>query len=134
MGQPQFVHLHLHTDYSLLDGACETSQLLDEASRQKMPAVAITDHGNLFTAANFLYEASKRVRMLTGCATFSAKGISSWKSRIRDCRSKKMSTANCSVSPKRPAYRSLPRTIVITCITTTRTPRKCCSASRPARP
>src|SRR5258708_27844520 len=53
MGQPQFVHLHVHTDYSLLDGACETSELLDEASRQKMPAVAITDHGNLFAAANF---------------------------------------------------------------------------------
>src|SRR6266851_3962270 len=50
MGQPQFVHLHVHTDYSLLDGACETSELLDEASRQKMPAVAITDHGNLFAA------------------------------------------------------------------------------------
>src|SRR5712664_2707178 len=45
MGQPQFVHLHVHTDYSLLDGACETTELLDEASRQKMPAVAITDHG-----------------------------------------------------------------------------------------
>src|SRR5438067_13808600 len=59
MGQPQFVHLHVHTDYSLLDGACETSELLDEASRQKMPAVAITDHGNLFAAANFSYEASK---------------------------------------------------------------------------
>ena len=34
MGQPQFVHLHVHTDFSLLDGACETSELLDEASRQ----------------------------------------------------------------------------------------------------
>jgi DNA polymerase-3 subunit alpha len=53
MGQPQFVHLHVHTDFSLLDGACETSELLDEASRQKMPAVAVTDHGNLFAAANF---------------------------------------------------------------------------------
>ena len=59
MGNPQFVHLHVHTDFSLLDGACETSELLDEASRQKMPAVAITDHGNLFAAANFFYEASK---------------------------------------------------------------------------
>ena len=53
MGQPQFVHLHVHTDYSLLDGACETGELLDEASRQKMPAVAITDHGNMFAAAEF---------------------------------------------------------------------------------
>jgi histidinol phosphatase-like PHP family hydrolase len=60
MGQPQFVHLHVHTDYSLLDGACETGELLDEASRQKMPAVAITDHGNMFAAADFFYQASKR--------------------------------------------------------------------------
>src|SRR6202158_2078575 len=75
MGQPQFVHLHVHTDYSLLDGACENSELLDEASRQKMPAVAITDHGNLFAAANFFYEASKRdVKPIIGCEVYVAKG------------------------------------------------------------
>src|SRR5256884_3818408 len=75
MGQPQFVHLHVHTDYSLLDGACETSELLDEASRQKMPAVAITDHGNLFAAANFFYEAGKRdVKPIIGCEVYVAKG------------------------------------------------------------
>ncbi|HVO59036.1 MAG TPA: DNA polymerase III subunit alpha [Dongiaceae bacterium] len=75
MGQPEFVHLHVHTDYSLLDGACETGELLDEASRQKMPAVAITDHGNLFAAANFFYEASKRdVKPIIGCEVYVAKG------------------------------------------------------------
>ncbi|MGC1615218.1 MAG: DNA polymerase III subunit alpha [Candidatus Acidiferrum sp.] len=75
MGQPQFVHLHVHTDYSLLDGACETSELLDEASRQKMPAVAITDHGNLFAAANFFHEAGKRdVKPIIGCEVYVAKG------------------------------------------------------------
>ena len=75
MGNPQFVHLHVHTDYSLLDGACETTQLLDEASRQKMPAVAITDHGNLFAAANFFNEASKRdVKPIIGCEVYVAKG------------------------------------------------------------
>src|SRR5579885_3191404 len=75
MGQPEFVHLHVHTDYSLLDGACETSELLDEASRQKMPAVAITDHGNLFAAANFFHEASKRdVKAIIGCEVYVAKG------------------------------------------------------------
>jgi len=75
MDQPQFVHLHVHTDYSLLDGACETSELLDEASRQKMPAVAITDHGNLFAAANFFYEASKRdVKPIIGCEVYLARG------------------------------------------------------------
>ena len=75
MGQPEFVHLHVHTDFSLLDGACETGELLDEASRQKMPAVAITDHGNLFAAANFFYEASKRdVKPIIGCEVYVAKG------------------------------------------------------------
>jgi DNA polymerase-3 subunit alpha len=75
MRQPEFVHLHVHTDYSLLDGACETGELLDEASRQKMPAVAITDHGNLFAAANFFYEASKRdVKPIIGCEVYVAKG------------------------------------------------------------
>src|ERR1700740_2206765 len=75
MGQPEFVHLHVHTDFSLLDGACETGELLDEASRQKMPAVAITDHGNLFAAANFFYEASKRdVKPIIGCEVYLAKG------------------------------------------------------------
>jgi DNA polymerase-3 subunit alpha len=75
MGNPQFVHLHVHTDFSLLDGACETSELLDEASRQKMPAVAITDHGNLFAAANFFNEASKRdVKPIIGCEVYVAKG------------------------------------------------------------
>src|SRR5271155_2290796 len=75
MGNPQFVHLHVHTDFSLLDGACEPTELLDEASRQKMPAVAITDHGNLFAAANFFYEASKRdVKPIIGCEVYVAKG------------------------------------------------------------
>src|SRR5438477_12951326 len=74
MGQPEFVHLHVHTDFSLLDGACETGELLDEASRQKMPAVAITDHCNLFAAANFFYEASKRdVKPIIGCEVYVAK-------------------------------------------------------------
>src|ERR1043166_119400 len=75
MAKPEFVHLHVHTDFSLLDGACETGELLDEASRQKMPAVAITDHGNLFAAANFFYEASKRdVKPIIGCEVYVAKG------------------------------------------------------------
>ena len=45
-----FVHLHCHTDYSLLDGACEISQLMKLAAKQKMPSVAMTDHGNIYGA------------------------------------------------------------------------------------
>jgi DNA polymerase-3 subunit alpha len=75
MGQPQFVHLHLHTDYSLLDGACEITELLDETARRGMPAVAITDHGNLFAAANFYHEATTRgVKPIIGCEVYVAKG------------------------------------------------------------
>src|SRR6202165_2659421 len=92
MGQPQFVHLHVHTDFSLLDGACETTELLDEASRQKMPAVAITDHGNLFAAANFFHEASKRdVKPIIGCEVYVAKGS-------RHERGEKINGANGSAS------------------------------------
>ena len=53
-----FVHLHCHTDYSLLDGACDIDQLMKLTVEQKMPAVAITDHGNLFGAVKF-YGAAK---------------------------------------------------------------------------
>src|SRR5713226_5752928 len=55
-----FVHLHCHTDYSLLDGACEISQLMDLAEEQKMPAVAMTDHGNLFGAVEFYNKAKDK--------------------------------------------------------------------------
>ena len=75
MGQPRFVHLHLHTDFSLLDGACEISELVDETARRGMPAVAVTDHGNLFAAANFYHEATTRgVKPLIGCEVYVARG------------------------------------------------------------
>ena len=61
MPSENFVHLHLHTDYSLLDGACEIGKLMDRAADLKMPAVAMTDHGNLFGAVKF-YEAAKKRR------------------------------------------------------------------------
>ena len=75
MGQPQFVHLHLHTDFSLLDGACDITELVEEASRRGMPAVAVTDHGNMFAAANFYHEAATRgVKPIVGCEVYVAKG------------------------------------------------------------
>src|SRR5690242_3848512 len=66
-----FVHLHCHTDYSLLDGACEISQLMDIVAKQKMPAVAMTDHGNLFGAVQFFNEAVKHdVKPIIGCEVY----------------------------------------------------------------
>src|SRR5580693_5288645 len=68
-----FVHLHLHTDYSLLDGACEIGELTAEAHRQGMPAVAVTDHGNLFAAANFYHKATTHgVKPIIGCEVYVA--------------------------------------------------------------
>jgi DNA polymerase-3 subunit alpha len=66
-----FVHLHCHTDYSLLDGACEIDQLMQTVVEQKMPAVAMTDHGNLFGAVQF-YNAAKAngVHPVIGCEVY----------------------------------------------------------------
>src|SRR5579863_8895227 len=73
MGIPNFVHLHLHTDYSLLDGACEIGELTAEAARRGMPAVAVTDHGNLFAAANFYHQATTHgVKPIIGCEMYVA--------------------------------------------------------------
>jgi DNA polymerase III subunit alpha len=70
-----FVHLHCHTDYSLLDGACDIDQLMQLAVEQKMPAVAMTDHGNLFGAVKF-YNAAKKagVHPVIGCEMYVARG------------------------------------------------------------
>jgi DNA polymerase-3 subunit alpha len=73
MSSSNFVHLHLHTDYSLLDGACEISKLMDRAAELKMPAVAVTDHGNLFAAVKFYDAALKRgVKPIIGCEVYVA--------------------------------------------------------------
>ena len=52
-----FVHLHVHTEYSMLDGAARVDELLDAAVEQEMPAIAITDHGNVFGAYDFYRKA-----------------------------------------------------------------------------
>jgi DNA polymerase III subunit alpha len=66
-----FVHLHCHTDYSLLDGACDIDELMKITVAQKMPAVAMTDHGNLFGAVKF-YNAAKAagVHPVIGCEVY----------------------------------------------------------------
>src|SRR6202167_3922005 len=71
MPENPFVHLHCHTDYSLLDGACEIGQLMDTVVEQKMPAVAMTDHGNLFGAVKFYNTAkAKGVHPVIGCEVY----------------------------------------------------------------
>ncbi|MDO4847819.1 MAG: DNA polymerase III subunit alpha [Clostridiaceae bacterium] len=69
-----FVHLHLHTQYSLLDGACRFGQLFDAAKRDSQTAVAITDHGNMFGVIDFYKEAKKQgVKPIIGCEVYVAK-------------------------------------------------------------
>ena len=71
MSETPFVHLHCHTDYSLLDGACEISKLMDLVAEQKMPAVAMTDHGNLFGAVQFYNSAkAKGIHPVIGCEVY----------------------------------------------------------------
>ena len=54
-----FVHVHVHTEYSMLDGAARVEELVKEVARQEMPAIAITDHGNVFGAFEFNKQARK---------------------------------------------------------------------------
>ena len=54
-----FAHLHVHTEYSMLDGAARVADLVAEVARQEMPAIAMTDHGNVFGAFDFYKQAKK---------------------------------------------------------------------------
>ena len=72
---PRFSHLHVHTQYSLLDGAADISSLYKKAIKDNMPALAITDHGNMFGVFNFVAEAAKHntketpnlIKPIVGC-------------------------------------------------------------------
>ncbi len=71
----QFVHLHLHTDYSLLDGAIKIGPLAQRAAELKMPAVAITDHGNLYGALSFYHKMrDEGVKPIIGIEAYIARG------------------------------------------------------------
>src|ERR1041384_7004635 len=70
-----FVHLHLHTEYSLLDGAVRMKELMKKAVEMEMPAVAITDHGNLFGAIEFYQAATDAgIKPIIGVAAYRARG------------------------------------------------------------
>jgi DNA polymerase-3 subunit alpha len=73
MVHSDFVHLHVHTQYSLLDGACHLKKLVERAKKLKMPALAITDHGNLFGTIQFYnYCLKYGVKPIIGCETYIA--------------------------------------------------------------
>jgi DNA polymerase-3 subunit alpha len=73
--ESDFVHLHVHTEYSLLDGACKIGGLVKAARNFKMPALAITDHGNMFGAIEFYRQAKKAgFKPILGCEVYVAPG------------------------------------------------------------
>ncbi|HTX21551.1 MAG TPA: DNA polymerase III subunit alpha [Candidatus Aquilonibacter sp.] len=75
MSHADFVHLHLHTEYSLLDGACRLDRLMDKAHELKFPALAVTDHGVLYGAVDFYKEARERgIKPIIGCEVYVAPG------------------------------------------------------------
>jgi DNA polymerase-3 subunit alpha len=70
-----FVHLHVHSEYSLLDGACRIPELTARAAELKMPALALTDHGNLFGAVEFYKECKEAgIKPIVGCEVYLAPG------------------------------------------------------------
>lgn len=71
----QFIHLHNHSHYSLLDGACKVDELIDAAVNCGMPALAITDHGNMFGAIEFYKTArAKNIKPIIGVEAYVAPG------------------------------------------------------------
>ncbi len=73
MKHARFVHLHVHTQYSLLDGAIRLDSLIEQAAAFRMPAVAVTDHGNIFGAIEFYQKASSGgVKPIIGCEMYVA--------------------------------------------------------------
>jgi DNA polymerase-3 subunit alpha len=80
-----FAHLHLHTEYSLLDGASRPEELAKRVAKMGMPACAITDHGNMFGAVEF-YNAMKKekVKPIIGCEMYVAYGSRFDKAGVED--------------------------------------------------
>src|ERR1051325_10047547 len=75
MSHADFVHLHLHTEYSLLDGACRLDRLMDKAHELKFSSLAITDHGVLYGAIDFYQAArAKGIKPIIGCEVYVAPG------------------------------------------------------------
>src|ERR1035437_882784 len=110
METTRFVSLHLQTDYSLLDGACDLEEVVDEAARRQMPAVAVTDHGNLFAAESFYHAAKTRgVKPIIGCEVYVAKG-----SRHDRGESTQRESGNGhSASPTEPGQRGLNHLVLL---------------------
>ena len=71
---PEFTHLHLHTEYSLLDGACDVKKLVDRVASIGQKSVAMTDHGNIYGAVHFFDAAKQKgIKPILGCELYVCK-------------------------------------------------------------
>src|SRR5215472_2626459 len=71
---PEFTHLHLHTEYSLLDGACDVTKLIDRVAALGQKSVAMTDHGNIYGAVHFFNAAKEKgIKPILGCELYVCK-------------------------------------------------------------
>ena len=74
MAKPDFVHLHVHSEYSLLDGANKIANMVEACQADEQPALALTDHGNMYGAIELYQECIKGgVKPLIGCEVYIAK-------------------------------------------------------------
>ena len=123
----EFVHLHVHSEYSLLDGACRVKELVERAKELGMPAVALTDHGTLGGAVKF-YRAAREegIKPIIGLELYvatdrhSRAGVKERNAHLTLLAATRPATATSSSSPP-------PRTWRAT--TTSRAPTGSCSAS-----
>ena len=70
----EFTHLHLHTEYSLLDGACDVNKLVDRVAALGQKSVAMTDHGNIYGAVHFFNAAKEKgIKPILGCELYICK-------------------------------------------------------------
>ncbi len=102
-----FVHLHVHTEYSMLDGAARVKDLFREAERMGMPALACTDHGNLYGAFEFYQTAqSHGVKPIVGIEAYLAPGSRFDKTKVADNKADKYSHMTLLATGER-GYRNL---------------------------
>jgi len=105
-----FVHLHVHSHYSLLDGATRIEALVRRAKEWHMPAVALTDHGNMFGAVEFYTAARKAgVKPIIGCEAYLASGDR----RVKDSGDRKESYHLLLLAMNREGYHNLMRLATI---------------------
>ena len=86
----EFTHLHLHTEYSLLDGACDVKKLVDRVAALGQKSVAMTDHGNIYGAVHFFEAAKEKASSRSSDAS-----STSQKTKITGLRARAMITITC---------------------------------------